>query len=259
MRRFWVNFVLLLAVLGFAACSVEMPEGVIRPGKMEDLLYDYHLAQVVTSDYSSNSYEKKLHVSYVFEKHGTTKEQFDSSLVWYTRYPKQMVRIYSNLEKRLTAELEVMGNSEEMLADIANAEMMQRDTVNLWRGTSVKLLSSAPLVNRFTFDYTADSTYVSGDSLVLAFSARFVPSKVDSLDCHAHAALLVEYTDKSIGSAGVQLDKNGLYAVGVARDFERSISAVRGFVYYADNDTSCVAKLLLGDIAVKRIHPLREE
>lgn len=259
MRYFIVKALLLLVTVSFAACSVKMPEGVIKPAEMEDLLYDYHLAQVITNDYSKNSYEKKLHINYVFEKHGTTKEQFDSSLVWYTRYPKRMVRIYSNLEKRLTAELEAMGDADELLADIRNAEMMLRDTVNLWSGTNVKLLSSSPLVNRVTFAFSADTTYVAGDSLVLSFSARFIPNGSDSLRYHAHAALVVEYLDKSIGSAGVQLQKNGDYSVGVARDFNRRIGSVRGFVYYSDNDTLCASKLLLGDIAVKRIHPLKEE
>ena len=258
MMRKVAKFVVLFVSALFVGCAVEIPEHVIKPDKMESVLYDYHLAQVITSEMSSASYEKKLHASYVFKKHGITKEQFDSSLVWYTRYPKQMVRIYSNLEKRVTAEIEATSGGYDVLAGMRDAEKMMADTVNLWNKRRVSLLSSAALTNRVEFNYNADTTYVRGDSIVLSFTARFLPD-ADSVKQKAHVALVVQYTDKSSKSNGMPLQGDGAYKVDVLRDFKRDIEAVQGFVYYSDNDSLHLSKLLLGDIAVKRIHPLKEE
>ena len=258
MMRKVAKFVVLFVSALLAGCAVEIPEHVIEPDKMENVLYDYHLAQVLTSEMSSASYEKKLHASYVFKKHGITKEQFDSSLVWYTRYPKQMVRIYSNLEKRITAEIEATSDGYNVIAGMVASEEMMADTVDLWNKRSVSLLSSSALTNRVEFNYKADTTFVRGDSLVFSFTARFLPD-ADSVVQGAHVALVVQYGDKSSRSNGMPLKGDGAYCIDVQRDFKRNIEAVHGFVYYSDNDSLHLSKLLLGDIAVRRIHPLKEE
>lgn len=258
MKFFLVKSLCFLSLLLFVACKVEMPEGVIPPEKMEDVVYDYHLAQVITADHMATGFERKLHINYVFEKHGVTKEQFDSSMVWYTRYPKKMVRIYSRLEERAKHELESMGDGAAALADIMNSERMLADTVELWNNARVKLLSSSPLNNRITFSYIPDTTYVKGDSLVFSFTAKHIRGNVDSLRYRAHAAFLVNYTDRSSASCAAALVADSAYQLAVERNFATNIKSMHGFVYYADNDTLCASKMLLGDISVKRIHPDEE-
>lgn len=253
MKRFFVTTLIFSFLLTLAGCKVEIPEGVILPDKMENILYDYHLAQAITANQSSSSYEKKLHINYVFEKHGVTKAVFDSSLVWYTRYPKQMLRIYSNLESRLKDEIEILGD-DDAISEIVNSEQMLADTVNLWKGTNVRLLSSAAICNRITFAYDADTTYVKGDSLVFTFSAKYLPGTMDSLFQRAHAALVVTYADGSIVNSGSAVVVDKKYALSVNRS-DKMIKSLNGFLYYSDNDSSCLSKLLLSDIAVKRIHP----
>lgn len=258
MKRFFVNTLFFLALLLFVACKVEMPEGVIEPDKMEDIIYDYHLVQVMTTDQMATSYERKLHINYVFEKHGVTKAMFDSSMVWYTRYPKKMVRIYANLEERVTQELESMGDGAAMVADVINQEKMLADTVELWRGGRVRLLSSSPLNNRIAFNFTADTTYVKGDSIRLAFTAKHLRGDMEGLRHFAHAALVVEYGDDSSVSTGVTLAGDSTYLLAVERNYDADIKSLHGFLYYSDNDTLCASKLLLGDISLKRIHPEEE-
>lgn len=257
MKSSFVNTLFLLPlVLLLVGCKVEVPDGVMPPDKMENVIYDYHLAQAITMEYMPASYEKKLHINYVFDKHGITKEQFDSSLVWYTRYPRRMVKIYANLERRALDELKVLNNiDEESTEQLVNSEMMFADTVNLWNSSRVKLLSSSPLNNRIVFNFESDSTYVRGDSILFSFSSRHIPGKMDSLTHCAHAALVVEYDDESYASRGVSIVADSVYSLAVNRNFNAGIKVLRGFVYYSDNDTLCASKLLLGDIAVKRIHP----
>ena len=246
-------FFLLLAVV-LVGCKVERPEDVIAPEKLEALLYDYHLAQAVTADEVSSSYKKKMHINYVFEKHGVTKEQLDSSLVWYMRYPKHIFRIYSKLEERLVAEMENMGvlTAEE---DAYNEQMVNASVVNLWRGPKVKLLSTVALCNKLDFKYEADDTYIIGDSLSFSFNAKFLPAELDTIVRSAHAALVVEYADATTAKSGEVVDADGAYTIAVARNKNSRIKALHGFLFYSDSDSLVRPKLLVSDIAVTRTHP----
>ncbi len=258
MKTPFVKILFVFFAVVLSACQIKTPDWVIPSDKMADILYDYHLAQAVTTDEGPLSYKKKLHINYVFDKHGYTKEMFDSSLVWYTRYPKQLVKIYSGLENKLLVEMEKMGVGS-VADDSFNTLMATADTVNLWRDARVKLLSSTAMTNRMVFEYKADSTYVKGDSITFSFTARHLSAGKDSVDYNAQAALLVEYGDATSSVAGVRVTADGSYAVSVERNFNSDIKSFSGFLYYSDNDSLAAPKLLVGDIAVKRIHPLPEE
>ncbi len=254
MKCLFVKIVFFLFAVALVGCKVERPEGVIAPEKMEALLYDYHLAQAVTSDEVMTSYKKKMHINYVFDKHGVTKEAFDSSLVWYMRYPKHILRIYSDIEKKLLAEMETMGvvTAEE---DAFNEQMNNAAEVNLWRGAKVKLLSSMALCNRLHFNYEADNTYKAGDSISLSFNVKFLPGGVDSVAYNAHAALVVEYDDATVATSGSAIDADGVYSIAVERNYNAGIKALNGFLFYTDDDSLTRPKLLVSDIAVMRVHP----
>lgn len=258
MKAPFVKILSLFLLVVLSACEVKIPDGVIVPDKMADLLYDYHLAQAVTAEENPLSYKKKLHINYVFAKHGLTKEEFDSSLVWYTRYPKQLAKVYAGLEKVVLAEMEEMGVGT-VADDAFNTLMATADTVNLWREARVKLLSSTAMANRILFEYKADTTYVKGDSISFSFVARHLSAGKDSVDYDAQAALVVEYGDATSSVAGVRVTADGNYAVAVERNFGSEIKSLRGFLYYSDNDSLAAPKLLVCDIAVKRIHPLPEK
>ena len=108
MRNGAVRIVLFLLSMTLFSCKVEIPDSVLPPEKMEAILYDYHLTASMTTTYASVSYKEKLMYTYVYDKHGVTKEEFDSSLVWYNRYPKHIKEIYANLETRLQQEVDVL-------------------------------------------------------------------------------------------------------------------------------------------------------
>ncbi|KAB4403140.1 DUF4296 domain-containing protein, partial [Bacteroides thetaiotaomicron] len=83
--RFHLCCVCMLA-LAIAGCKVKRPDDVISESKMENLLYDYHLAKSMGDNLPYNeNYKKTLYLDAVFKKYGTTEAVFDSSLVWYTR------------------------------------------------------------------------------------------------------------------------------------------------------------------------------
>ena len=168
---------LLVATL-FTSCEVKMPEDVIPQGKMEAVLYDYHLAQSMSSEYTSADYKEKLFFTYLFSLHGVTQEQFERSMEWYNRYPKHLHRMYANLEKRLEAEVEKMNSAGGAMEEGVNLEVayLAADTADLWTGSRNRMLACTMLDSHvsFGFDVPEDSTFAVGDSLSLSFNAMFV-------------------------------------------------------------------------------------
>lgn len=258
MRRPFYTLLLLVATL-FTSCEVKMPEDVILQDKMEALLYDYHLAQSMSSEYTSADYKEKLFFTYLFSRHGVTRQQFERSMEWYNRYPKHLQRIYANLEKRLEAEVEKMNSAGGAMEEGVNLEAayLATDTAELWTGSRNRMLACTMLDSHlsFGFDVPDDSTFVEGDSLAFSFNAMFVSAGIADVRQLAHAALSLEYEDGTVRGKGLDVTDNGEYVVSAERKSDTRLKSVSGFVYYFDTDTTAAAKLLLNDISLTRIHP----
>ncbi len=256
-----VRYILPLLILVLAACEVKYPKDIIQPDKMEALLYDYHLVQTMSTELGGDEYKRKLYAEYVFDKHRVTKEEFDSSMVWYTRNPKHLYDIYTSLENRLTAEVEQAPGAGAQNKTAANSDTigLEGDIVNLWQGQRLSLLSATPLMNRLTYSYTADSTYHTGDSLVMQMNVHLIAPQETNVRQRAHAAMVVEYADSTFNSAGCTIQSAGRYSVAVPRNYDKQIKTVRGYIYYGDNNPQARAKMLIDQLEVLRIHPEVDE
>ena len=262
MRAFVVKIVSVLSIVAFlVSCQVKTPDGVLSPEKMEAVLYDYHMAQSMAVSFASVSYKEKLMYIYVYDKHNITKEEFDSSLVWYNRYPKHMKRIYANLEARLNHEIDELAAVKSLqneTVDISVADL-SAGVAELWTGHPVKMLSSVPLGNKvaFSFETPKDSSFVAGDSLVFSFNAKFVSQDVTDVKQEAYASIALDYNDGSYAVSGFSIDESGHYALATARKLGTRIRSVSGYVYYFDNDTSATSMMLLDGLSLKRLHPVK--
>ncbi len=262
MRTFVVKIVSVLSVAALlVSCQVKMPEDVLPPEKMEDVLYDYHLTQSMALSFASASYKEKLMYANVYDKHNITKEMFDASLVWYNRYPKHMKRIYANLEARLNHEIDELAAVKSLqneTVDISVADL-SAGVAELWTGHPVKMLSSVPLGNKvaFSFETPKDSSFVAGDSLVFSFNAKFVSQDVTDVKQEAYASITLDYNDGSYAVSGFSIDESGHYALAASRKFGTRIRSVSGYVYYFDNDTSATSMMLLDGLSLKRLHPAK--
>ena len=263
MSRRAKNIFLLLLLVLVASCKVKAPEDVLPPEKMEAVLYDYHLAQSMMTTLASVDYKEKLMYAYVYAKHGVTKEEFDSSLVWYNRYPKYIKDIYANIEERLQQEVDVLTairlqDNEGVtlaLADLSPA------VAELWTGHPVKMLTATPLCNRvqFSFDTPKDTTFVTGDSLVFSFNAEFIPASRGDVLREAHASVVLEYDNEVYHTAGVNVKSSGSYSISAPRDSKNRLRSMSGYVYYFDNDSAHESCMLLSGISLKRFHPVESE
>lgn len=254
-----IKILFLLLLVSLASCEVKMPEDVLPPQKMEDILYDYHLANSMATTFASADYKEKLMYSYVYQKHNVSKELFDSSLVWYNRYPKYMKDIYTNLESRYQADVDLLGGikvvrSEGVDLDAANLAV---NVAELWTGHPVKMLTATPLGNRlsFSFETPKDSSFVVGDSLVFSFNAMFISQREEGVEQEAYAAISLEYADDSYYTAGVSVKEPGFFVIPALRNEKSRLKSMSGYVYYFDNDTARSSRAILSELSVKRLHP----
>ena len=157
----------LVLLLFLGSCTAgKRPSGVLSPQRMEEVLYDYHLAQAVSGDLKGGDrYQKELYLNYVFEKHGTTEAQFDSSMVWYARNPKALSIIYEHLLTRTDAELDLIAARKTTSASRV-AKPVEGDSANLWYHLPHLLLSSFPPERNLTFTIPYDTNFLARDRFV---------------------------------------------------------------------------------------------
>lgn len=82
------------------------PKGVLSQSKMTDILVDMHKTDALLFEkgYMYGRYENKApYYKYIFKKYDISKEQFDSSLVWYTQNPQRFENVYDNVTRKMEA------------------------------------------------------------------------------------------------------------------------------------------------------------
>ena len=160
---------LLISALCLMSCKPGPPDGVLGAGKMEDVLYDYHMAQAMAQQMPGDSiaYYTRLYQEAVFMKYGITQSDFDKSMIWYERHADKLGKIYARLSERMGGSADVTNN-----ALLPGLQTASGDTLNVWQGPSSILLNSQG-VNRFVYTQRADTAIQSGDRLVLMFNAEW--------------------------------------------------------------------------------------
>lgn len=231
MKRILANSILIIGIIALlAACSGERRVDVLPASKLEAVLYDYHLAQVLVNDLPSNQrYKKDLYFGYVYDKHGVTEAQIDSSLVYYARYPEGLSEIYENLSKRVEADLQRL-ESEEKPLKVREAVAIAGDSVNLWYDVPFVEMNASPLKgNRYTFTIPTDTNFKALDLIVWEGEALFLDESVDSLHKYLHLNLRVAYMNDSIVSADTLLYSSGKFSIGVTDSV--MVKSVNGTAY----------------------------
>ena len=249
--------VLLLLIL-FAACD-NHPQDVLSRGKMEDVLYDYHIMQGIVNDLPAEEREAKAqdYMNAVFEKHGITEAQFDSSIVYYNRHTKDLHKIYSNLKERYTAvneEIQLVNGNNDMMAIFSTGG----DTTNLWNSAKLLTLRNKELLNKESFTIHADTSFRRRDQFILTLSPIFIKERREDYDINLHVGLSVLYASgKHIGTTRV-INNNGTQQLTLQTIKDEDIKSITGFFYYKGKKESrniC----LIDNISLIRMHEKEPE
>lgn len=244
-RRFSV--LLCLSALLLAACSVRQPKGVLSQSKMEDVLYDYHLAQNLAQQTSSDSaahYTLRYRQA-VYDKYGIDEATFQRSMEWYARHTDKLSKIYDRLAERY-GEQQAGGRGSIAVGDKFGAS---GDTANLWQGPQFVLLSSQT-TNRYTFTLPTDTALHEGDLLQWRFAAEWFYHE-GSRD--AQAVLVVRYANDSVGVASQKLYGSGLQTVSLSVG-RRKVVSIEGMLYQATEWTARPRMLVMALPQLLRMH-----
>lgn len=244
---------LILALILLAACD-DRPKDVLSRGKMEDVLYDYHIMQGIINQLPDNEREAKAedYINAVYAKHGITEAQFDSSIVYYNRHSKELHKIYTNLKERYSIvndEIQLVNGNNDMMAIFATGG----DTTNLWNSARLLTLRNKNLLNKESFTILADTSFRRSDQFILTLTPVFIKERREDYDIALYVGLSVLYTSgKHVGTTRV-INNDGLQQLTLQTSADDDIKSLTGFFYYRGKKTMrnlC----LIDNISLVRMH-----
>lgn len=242
MRKLLAFAFLMLTLYG---CKPQVPGEYIQPGDMEDILFDYHLAQGMAqqadgSDGMSLSMRQLAYREAALRKHGVTEAEFDSSMVYYQRHTERLKGIYDNLAKRLTAEAQSLGASVDD-ANSLGGMTATGDTANVWKGEQSLVLSPDAPFNHYSFEIKADSSFHKGDRFILNFKSQFIYQ--DGMR-DGVAYIAVVFDNDSVAANVVRINSDGKQTAFVDNDKRLGIKCIKGYFVLAKNMESPSATTL---------------
>jgi len=217
-------------------CKPRVPKEYLQPGKMEDILYDYLLADGIAYTEGGNqelAFRRQAYREAALRKHGVSEAKFDSSLVYYYRHTKLLHDIYQKLSKRLNNDAIALGATANEISQFEGMAS-QGDTATVWSNTQTVVLMPMAPYNYVTFNLKADTTYHEGDKMILSFDSQFLfqNGMKDGV-----AMLTVTFSNDSTSSQVMHCSRDDHFTVQL-QDVERiGIKRVSGFIYLGKGNT----------------------
>lgn len=257
MRHFFVVLCALCLACLFVACE-QRPKGVLSKGDMEDVLYDYHLAQAMTDWVPDREGESNQpYLDAVFQKHGITQEEFDSSLVWYNAHADDLKDIYDNLKERFTFEsqkLQIEAGDKEMAALIIEGG----DTTNLWNGPRIIVLRNNPLLCLEKFTVKNDSIFERGDNFKLSGDVIMMSEERYSRNAQLVVAVSVMATDGKTYGDSRPMESTGNFSINIEVPSQQTPQQVSCYFQYQTSEATrnfCIIR----NPSLIRMHTLSAE
>lgn len=210
------------------SCKPKVPDYVIPEDKMTDILYDYHMAKSLSSDVSYREpYKKEAYKNYVFQKHGITEAELDSSMVWYSRHPDKIAVIYKEIEARLTTKLDKVS---DILRFRENKfiKTISADTANVWGAKQLYLLTTMPNNSHLFFNEEVDTTFHINDEIVFKANYKFIDSTEKQ---QARTNITLIYDNKEVENYELVTHKNGMDSIKFKTSSESNIKELYLSIY----------------------------
>jgi hypothetical protein len=230
-----------------------VPSEYIQPDELEDMLYEYHVAEAMARNSSENvDYKQTEYFLAVLEKHHVTEADFDSSLVYYYSHAERLKDIYLSVHERLANDAKKLGAS---VGDINRYSQYSEtgDTANIWRDETAMLLIPRPTKNRFDFVVKADSTFMLGDSFMFQFMTEHIwqSGSKDAVVC-----IKTTYEKDSVIQSVNHVSISGISQLRIPSNNTLKIKELRGFIYMPQVDDEMEARRLMfiSQIQLIRFH-----
>ncbi len=253
----WVLIALVVAVL-MVSCKPSVPSEYIQKGKMENILFDYHLAKVMFEQEGKNdSLTLLAYQESIFEKYDVTRADFDSSMVYYSRHMQLLHEIYEHLGDRLSKELVAQGGVASGMGQYGD-EIAGADTASIWKGDRSIALTPFPISNSYSFEAKADTSFHKGDRIILDFDAQFIYQMGLR---EATAVLSVTFMNDSVRTETVHVSSSSHFHLQIEDSGMLGIKNVRGYFLLSNGGngySSTIRMCLCYNIKLLRMHVKRE-
>lgn len=254
MRRCRRYIVIPLALLLLSACKPEVPSQIIQPGEMEDVLYDYYLAQgmAMTPTAEGNDYTHEYNRRLALKKYGYTQADFDSSMVWYYNHLEDLFKIYERVQHRLSEDALASGTSIREIQQFTNYSHLS-DTTDVWEGKRYLLLYPQAPFHVYQFRQKADSSYHVGDSFLFTYGATYF---VQSGSRNAQVYLALRYDNDSVVTRDYAISPSGMGTIRIPEE-DHALKELRGYIIMnrrgSERMDNSVCMLFLDRIQLLRI------
>lgn len=187
--KFSKTLFLFLGIMFFLTGCNNRPEGVMSKSEMIDFLTDLHKLDGTLSTKGIGSAQDRENIYYynaLLKKHGVTQANFDSSLVWYSKNPKNFGKIYSQVIENLTDFEKDVRKGKYNPVDSALLRHLQE---NIWRDQTSYTFTKDSTRNQVEFSIQ-NSPLQWQDKYTLSFTQRISP-KDSSIS--QHVVLRINY------------------------------------------------------------------
>jgi hypothetical protein len=244
-----------LLLLLLSACD-DRPSSVLSRGKMEDVLYDYHIMQGIIEHLPYEEREEKAqdYINAVYAKHGITEAEFDSSIVYYNRHTSDLHTIYEHLKERYNAvneNLQIVNGNNDMMAIFSTGG----DTTNLWNSTKLIALRNKDILNTESFTIHADTSFRRHDQFILTLTPVFMKESKEYYDVTLNIGLSIHYANGHQSGITRTVNANGIQQFTLKAEEDADIESLAGFFYYRGKQNTrnfC----LIDNISLVRMHEL---
>lgn len=235
------------------SCKPSVPSEYIQPDDMEDLIYDYHVAQgIAMQQDGSQDYNRRLNFELVLKKHGLTQAQFDSSLVYYYTRADRFQEIYKHVQERLNNEAEKYGAA--VSEGPIKAASLSGDTADVWKGNRALMLLNDRPYHLYQFAQKADTAYRAGDSFMLSMNTTWLMQQGNR---QATVYLAITYANDSTVKQYSTVSSSGNTTLRIPYCKER-VKEIKGFVMCgmrpSTDDTNSLCVLFVNNIQLFRFH-----
>lgn len=250
MHRKFLLFTVCLLLCSFFQCC-DNDDAIISASDMEDILYDYHLADGIASE-SKGGFDKNVleYRAAVLKKYGVTQEKFDTSMVYYMRHTDELYAIYQHISDRMQDDARNLGANTS--ASVTSAG----DSANVWNGMKTVVLMPYQPYNLYNFKLKTDSTFHKGDKLILTFKSNFIfqDGMRDGI-----AMLAIVFGNDSVVSRVSHISSNMKTTLQLDDNDSLGIKVIRGFFTLSksnDNNSSSTTLQLMNieSIQLIRVH-----
>ena len=212
------NSLLFFVILSIITACESRGNYVLDNDDMEDVLYDIHKSHFLFEDDIERRYNAACQYAltqHILKQHDVTKQQWDSSLVYYTRNADQLERIYERLSERLELEATAMG------AGISEVS----DSTDIWMADRNIILTTDEIHSSYQWKINADSILKEGEKVTLRCMAHFL---VPDLERRATILIALKLKNDSVVTRYTVASQTGIYTTDITDDLALGIKDVYG-------------------------------